>query len=134
MTMGASLCHLGQSLSFPPIYMIYLQKKPCHTLTPSLALPHLFHCPSQPIPKGYIHTYVGVWWAVYEAWPSSWEFGIVTIEECVRYVPNELPKWKILQLNIFLFMGAGGSDSNIRYGIPKYIRSNRLCSSKGSHL
>jgi len=31
----------------------------------------------------------------------------------------------ILQLNIFLFMGAGGSDSNVRYGISKYLLVTR---------
>jgi len=31
----------------------------------------------------------------------------------------------ILQLNIFLAMGPGGSDSNIRYGIPKYLLVTR---------
>ena len=45
-------------LSLPPVllpyiqYIIYLQKELCHTLAPSLALPRLFRCPSQPITKG----------------------------------------------------------------------------------
>jgi len=47
---------------------------------------------------------------------------ISTIGECVRYVLYLMncQNGNILQLNIFLFMGAGGSDSNTRYGIPKY--------------
>jgi len=58
---------------------------------------------------------------VYEVWPSSLEFEVFTIEECVRYVLNELPKWKYPPVKYIPIYGRRWLRF---YGIPKYIHTS----------
>jgi len=137
MTMDcSSLCHpMGPPgpvpALLPCIYDIFTKETLPHSRTIShpstpVALPF------PPQPQRGIYN-VGVRWV--RVWGLAFKLGIRGFYDWRMwdtYLMN-CQNGNILQWNIFLFMGTGGPDSSIRYGIPECLRGNMLFSSKGSH-